>query len=273
MTMTIDLPATNAALRAAAARTADLLGTVTNPQAPVPGLTWTVAELAAHIAGDIEHYTGFVTGERDPGGYLERAAAATTASERSTIGNALLLEEVTERDIPTLAARYVPDVDRFIAASATRPVDEPILTANGIKMTVPVIATALLGEQLVHGFDLARALGQRWTISRADALLVVAGAVQLLPDYVNREATKAMHVAYELRFRGGRRYRLAIDDGATIEPAGAPVDCWISADPAAFLLVGYGRIGQWGQVLRGRIMSGGRRPWLGLKFGALISSV
>jgi hypothetical protein len=54
---------------------------------------------------------------------------------------------------------------------------------------------------------------------------------------------------------------------------GDKVDCWIAADPVAFLLVGYGRTGQWSQALRGRIVTGGRKPWLGLKFGDLLTSV
>ncbi len=46
----------------------------------------------------------------------------------------------------------------------------------------------------------------------------------------------------------------------------------ISADPVAFLLVGYGRIGQWGQILRGKLVASGRKPWLGLGFGKLLTS-
>jgi hypothetical protein len=75
-------------------------------------------------------------------------------------------------------------------------------------------------------------------------------------------------------FRGGRRYRLAIDWGsASIDVGGEPADCWISMDPVTFLLIGYGRVGQWSQALRGRVLAGGRRPWLSLKFGNLISSM
>jgi hypothetical protein len=36
------------------------------------------------------------------------------------------------------------------------------------------------------------------------------------------------------------------------------------------ILVFYGRVGQWGQVLKGRMISWGRKPWLGLKFKSLI---
>ena len=52
--------------------------------------------------------------------------------------------------------------------------------------------------------------------------------------------------------------------------ASQPVDCWISADPTAFLLVGYGRIGLWGPIARGRLVAGGRKPWLALRYKRLL---
>ena len=51
---------------------------------------------------------------------------------------------------------------------------------------------------------------------------------------------------------------------------GDAADCTISADPEAFLLVGYGRSSQWGPILRGKIFASGRKPWLGLKFNSLL---
>jgi hypothetical protein len=139
-------------------------------------------------------------------------------------------------------------------------------------MTVPMMTTALLGEQLIHGLDVARGVGRPWRITRHDALMVIGGVMAMVPDYLDREQAEGLNVSYELRFRGGRRYRLVIADGtASVTGSGQPVDCWISADPVAFLLVGYGRSGQWGQILRGKIMAGGRKPWLGLTFSRLIT--
>jgi hypothetical protein len=67
---------------------------------------------------------------------------------------------------------------------------------------------------------------------------------------------------------GGPRYLIAIDDGvAHVTGAGPRADCWISADPVAFLLVGYGRASQWSQIARGKLLAGGRKPWLGTAFG------
>src|SRR6202012_5628927 len=52
-----------AALPAAAERTAQLMREIANPNAPVPGLRWTAAEVAAHVVADLKTYTGVVAGQ------------------------------------------------------------------------------------------------------------------------------------------------------------------------------------------------------------------
>ena len=238
----------------------------------MPDLGWTVGETAAHLVAELKHYAAFVNGERDAAASLALAADRETPSHRSAVANAAQLAEFTERDLSRLADMMVPAADDFIAAAVRRRADDRILTTNGLSMTAQTMATALLGEQLIHGLDIARAANSPWSISCADALQVIAGVMAMAPDYVDRRQAAGLHVSYELRFRGGPRYRLMVQDGtAAITAPGQKVDCWISADPVAFLLIGCGRTGQWGQILRGKILAGGRKPWLGLTFGRLIT--
>jgi uncharacterized protein (TIGR03083 family) len=260
------------ALRAAAGRTAALFQNVPDPQAAVPGLNWNVAETAAHLVSTVRNYRGFVLGTVDAQADFALAPDAETPAEHSTAYNAAYLTEFTERDLRSLSDMLVPAVDDFLKAGAAGNSDERIPTGLGISMTVPTMTTVLLGEQLVHGLDIARAARFPWPISRADALEVIEGVMAMVPDYVDRKRAAGLHIAYELRFRGGPRYRLLIDDGtaAVTEPGGS-VDCWISADPTAFLLIGYGRVSQWTQIARGRIVAGGRKPWLGTTFGQLLT--
>ena len=46
---------------------------------------------------------------------------------------------------------------------------------------------------------------------------------------------------------------------------GESVDCHVSADPVALLLVAYGRRSQWVPILTGRLVAWGRKPWLGVR--------
>jgi uncharacterized protein (TIGR03083 family) len=265
-----DTPATllAAALTAAAARNAEQLRRVTDPAAPVPGLDWTVAELAAHLVADLREYTDVIAGHGP-----EPAMApewATTAADLTTADNRRQLAGHPERDPNRLAAELAEAMPAFLAAAAAAPAGEPVSTPFAMAVRPATITAIVLGEQLVHGLDLARAAGRPWPITAGDARLVLPGLMDVLPDYIDRQRARGLRVTYELRFGGDLRYQLTIADGTgTVgAPSGRP-DCVITADPVAFLLVGYGRIGQLGPTLRGKIRAGGRKPWLGLRFGRL----
>ena len=82
--------------------------------------------------------------------------------------------------------------------------------------------------------------------------------------------------AGQLRAANPRRRTPTAWRSTTAQPssraAGEKSDCVITADPVAFLLLGYGRISQWSPIMRGKLRAGGRKPWLAMKFGTLMSS-
>lgn len=262
------------ALRGAAERTARMVRTVPDGAARVPGMDWTAAETAAHMVGDLSFFTGFLTGQRDARDYLDEGHGGPTAAERNAAVNTRQLREFPERDMPRLADAIIAAAREFTAVAAGHPDSDRALVTNGMTVTVPVMSALLLGEQLIHGLDIARAAGLPWTITAQDSLLALAGALAVVPEYVDQRAAAGRHVSYELRLRGGPGYRLSFDDGTlSVTAPGPKADCVISADPVAFLLVGYGRTGQWGQIIRGKLIAGGRKPWLALGFAKLLTSV
>jgi hypothetical protein len=71
----------------------------------------------------------------------------------------------------------------------------------------------------------------------------------------------------ELRVRGGSSYVLCIEDGeGRVASKGAQVDCTMSVDPVAFLLVSYGRRPLWRAALTGKMLVWGRKPWTAIAF-------
>jgi uncharacterized protein (TIGR03083 family) len=250
-----------------------MLRTVPDGAARVPGLEWTAAETAAHLLGELTFYTGYLTGQRDARDHLEADSARQTAAQRNAATNARQLREITDRDMSRLADSILAATQEFVEAAAGRPDSDSALVSNGMTITVPVMTAALLGEHVIHGLDITRAAGLPWAIASEDAKLVLAGVLAMAPEYVDRKAAMGRHVSYELRLRGGPGYRLSFDDGTlTVTETGQKADCVISADPVAFLLVGFGRAGQWGQIIRGKMVAGGRKPWLGFSFGRLLVS-
>jgi uncharacterized protein (TIGR03083 family) len=246
------------ALRTVAPRTAAVIRTAGESGAPVPGLAWTVGQTAAHLVNEFRDYTAYAQGSK-------MAAEGDRPSRLNAAANAGQLRADPDRDLGSLADRLLPAVEDFLAVEHRV---EPVTVSNGIAMSRETMASALLGELLVHGLDIARASGQPWRIDRADALLVIDGVMTMVPHYL--ETT--LDASFEVRLRGGPRYLIKIQNGAATSSAGGgKSDCWISADPEAFLLVGFGRTGQWGQIARGRLVAGGRKPWLATKFGSLIT--
>lgn len=256
------------ALRAAVLRSAELWRR-TDAHAPVPGLTWTAAETAAHVVGDLRDETDVHAG----GARTHVVAGTGSPSKRSAAVNAQHLVMVRERDMRRLADMLEEQAARYLDVARAADDTSEITIANGLTMTTPILTRVLLGEQLLHGLDVARAAHEPWSISRVDALLVVPAIMALTPHYLHPARSANVNVSYELRFRGGGRYRLAVRDGtADITAAGEKADCVITADPVAFLQLGYGRIPQWRPIIGGKMTAGGRKPWLAIKFGTLISS-
>jgi hypothetical protein len=260
------------ALRDAVARSADLWRQTDKPDAPAPGLTWTAAETAAHVIGDLRDYTQALT--RHANGYMTHPNRPTESPSRlSAKVNARHLEEVPERNLHRLADMLEGAADAYLDVAAAADPSVEIATPNGLLIGPATMATLLLGEQLIHGLDISRAARIPWTIAAADAFLVIPGVLSVAPQYLRPQRAAGVHISFELRMRGGPSYRLAVDDGtAVITAAGEKADCVITADPVAFLLLGYGRVSQLSPVLRGQLRPGGRKPWLAMKFGTLLSS-
>jgi uncharacterized protein (TIGR03083 family) len=260
------------ALRAAVARSADLWRHIDKPDAPSPGLSWTAAETAAHVVGDLRDYTQALT--RHANGYMTHANRPTESPSRlSAKVNARHLEEVPERNVHRLADMLESSADAYLNAAAAANPSVEMATPNGLVISPATMAALLLGEQLIHGLDISRSANVPWTISAADAFLVIPGVLSVAPQYLRPRRAAGVHISFELRMRGGAGYRMAVDDGtAVVTAAGEKADCVITADPVVFLLLGFGRISQLSPVLRGQLRPGGRKPWLALKFGTLLSS-
>jgi len=261
----------SSALAAAIVRSAQLWRSIADSSAPVPGLAWTAGQTAAHVVADMGEYTEVLTrhvnGETAefniPDG--SPARARNSANDRHLV-------DVPERDMRRLADLLEAAAAKYLAAASAIDTSERValLTADGLVLEPAVMTCLLLGEQLVHGLDIARAARRPWNIERDDALLAIPAALSLVPKYLRPRTTNA---SFELRLRGAPRYRVAIANGTgVVTVAGEKADCVITADPVTFLLLGLNRVPQLPQLLRGKLRAGGRKPWLAAKFGTLLES-
>lgn len=258
----LDRTRTLKALQAVAARVAALIGSITDPGAPTTGLEWTLGQTAGHVVADVRMHRRWLAGE----GAIDYGVPDL---DRRNLEQLTALGEHAPGELAELLRT---ETAGYASEAAAMPPEATIPAEVGPALTVEEITAVLLGELVVHGFDLARSLGRPWEIGRGEANLVAAGALVTLPQFVNPATTADADDVFDVRLRQGPRARVTVSHGQmTVEPEGSgPVDVHISADPAAFLLVGYGRVGQWGPILRGKLLAWGRRPLAAFRFASYL---
>jgi uncharacterized protein (TIGR03083 family) len=280
-----------AALRQALGHATELVAGLARDSAPldgpVPGLEWTKAQLVGHLCAICEAFATTLRGEDfaarfgtefigtyGSGPSLREAVAGVNAKVvafASFPGPAAAADALTSGGATLLAAFSMhPDL------SARRPAPW-----YGPEVALPVgnLLAMAVSEFLVHGYDLARAVGADLRPSadtRASATAVAAAVMsEMLPRLLDERRASGFTGSFEIRVHGGERFVLRIADGrAWSEPAGSRnIDCVLILSAYHALLMGYNRVPVWRAIATGKARAFGRRPWLGLQFHNLFQTV
>jgi uncharacterized protein (TIGR03083 family) len=255
-----DRPAVLHAISEVTERLIGVVRTAPDLGATVPATPdWTVAEAFAHVVTVVPRYC---QGARQQGHWTD------TASDLPEL-NAHQLYALPSRDVVTLAVQLRASIaelaallDRFGDAQPT------FRFHGGQQLTADVSLGILLGELVVHGWDIAQTVSKPWPIDPGHVELIQQGLTPILPGWLDPQRARDHTGAYEVRLRRQGMHRFSFRDGAlTMNPPGPwRPDVVVSADPAAFLLVVYKRRSQWPAILTGRLVAWGRKPWLALSF-------
>lgn len=259
---TIDWAAARQAVRVAGPRLTALLRSVQKPDAPALG-TWTVSQLAVHVSHAADTIPAMAQGG---GNLIENIWGLSTLSS-------VMVEGEGRRNPAEIADRIDASVARFLVAMDAAGEDRSCTwMVQGIEMPLSTLTCHLLNELTIHGRDIAEAEGVAWPIERSHAVLIVEGFIYpvlnaLGRDMVNQDTAAKVRARLHVRLRGGGQAWLRFHDGDfAVEPSPeGRVDCHLSVDPEAFLLVSWGRISQWPAIGRAQLLAWGRKPWLGLK--------
>ncbi|MEU9089657.1 maleylpyruvate isomerase family mycothiol-dependent enzyme [Streptomyces sp. NPDC048428] len=249
------------AIRTTAGEIAELLRAAPDTGAPVPGLTWTVGEVAAHLVqanalmADVAAGRPQVHGDGTPQGI-----AAANEEGLAAFG---------ERAAEPLAALIVSHAAACLDAVAGHPADETLMTPMG-PMNRVVLGSYLLTHMLGHGYDLARALKRPHMVDPARVRLALPFMIQAMPRVTDAAATAGLNARYSVRLWGGGRFGVTFTEGAAAVDHELPdrPDCTISIEPVTFLLMALGRSSPVGAMARGRVFAWGRKPWMGPRFPA-----
>lgn len=223
--------------------------------------TWSVRDTAVHASHIFGVLDGLLTGGTSP---------VKDHRQMSQTWDGLVADD-DETNLAKIADRIQASADSF-ARNATADLWESwVPWHGGLKIPTYGLASILLTEASIHGLDIARATGRPWGVPRSVALISIAGLLPVLPHFLDEEAARGLEANYRLKLRGGPTLfmRVADNDLVIDEAPLGRLDCTISADPLAYLLVGYGRLGRWGPIFKGQITAWGRRPQLSLRFAQL----
>lgn len=136
----------------------------------VPGMDWTAAEVAAHM----------VTVMRRAYSDERRADSLEELAEL----NARCVAELEERNPGQLADLFVEAVQ---AAGRNVDPDAPFPLHMGLVTDRATAMSYGIGDMLVHGWDIASATGQSWTVDPARAALVVRAVLPAFEPWIRRE--------------------------------------------------------------------------------------
>ena len=263
-TTTVDWAAARRAVARAGPRLTAMLRSATKPEAPALG-EWDVTQVATHVSHAMDAITAMTTG----GGNL------IADIKGLSVLSGVMLEGEGRRPLAELADRIDASVAGFLAAMEAAAVTGDTSHSwliQGTEMPLSTLTCHMLNELTVHGRDIAMALGLPWRIDKGDAALVLQGFVfpalhTLGRAMVVQEKAGDKRARFEVRLRGDGRAWAYFDKG-DFSVEGSPrgkVDCTLSVDPEAFLLVAWGRINQWQAIPKGQLLASGRKPWLGLQ--------
>ena len=243
-----------AALPNAVAELGRVVRAVPAPTRSVPSTPgWTVADVVTHLAVETDRYRRELEGDSD---WADDPRDIARVNRDALVQNG-------DRDIEANLRRVRDNVERYVEALRNRDLDEPSHHLDGgLLLTPRQGAGVLLGELAVHRWDIAKATGQRATISRQEALLILDGILHTLPAMVDREAARDHVGTYEIRVRRAGSYSIRIERGtASVTPNRTErPDAVMSVDPVGFVLASYGRQGPIRTALRLQAFVWGRRP-------------
>jgi uncharacterized protein (TIGR03083 family) len=233
---------------------------ISNPKAPAIG-TWSAGDVAAHLIDVFEAAKDIAQGRGTPFAH----------STDTSANNEARLAARAERGPSVLADVFETAVAEYV--SVLEGIDgDPMIPWADFEVPVSTATSVELAELLIHGYDITNAENKSWDIDPARAALATRGIGPVTEKYVDEDAAAGFTGTFDLRLRGSTGLHFVFEDGALSvkEPADRKADVHISADPVAFMLVGYGRISQWGPIATGKLFTWGRKPWLAFKFAHLL---
>lgn len=227
------------------------------------GLDWTVHEVIAHVLCVARRYQAIIEGRE--------FRRAVRPRDLDVINQEEMLAAMAP--VPDLLAELEalePLMDSFFD---NLPADYSIDFHCSIPMSGIVGQINWLFDLLLHGEDIARAVGVPYDIGERDMLLLLREGMELTPAYVTPNLAPGVDICVATQVPQARPYVIHIHDGiaeARVRRLGDRPDAVLSAPASTMVRLFLHRIGPLTAVRQGLRIVGGRRPWKALKLASCI---
>jgi uncharacterized protein (TIGR03083 family) len=229
-----------------------------DPLARPPRSNWTVQQVVAHVLTIVHRYLQYVEGGYRLASHPREVSVLNQTELDAAMAPIPQLVDELQAVAPQLNELFdkVADEGRVLAFHCGAAVD-------GITWQ-----TNWLGELLLHGQEIARAVKAPWALAERDMLLIARGLMQIAPAYLRTAIGPDTDICAAVLVPEARPYLIHIHDGiAEIRGrrAGDRPDTVLRLPASTLTQLLYQRIGPVTAARKGLRVIGGRRPWLALK--------
>lgn len=234
-----------------------------DPGARRRGLDWNVHQVIAHVLCVARRYQAIAEGRE--------FRRARHPRELDQINHEEMLAALAP--IPELLAdleALEPVMDAFFDGL---PNDYRSEFHCGAMVSGIVVQVNWLFDLVLHGEDIARAVGAPWEIRERDMLLLLREAVELAPTYLKGGISPATDICVALQVPGARPYLMHVHDRTLdIRPRRAAdrPDAVLKAPASTMVRLFLHRIGPVTAARHGLRVVGGRRPWKAMQLQSCI---
>jgi uncharacterized protein (TIGR03083 family) len=240
------------------ARTAD-------PNARRRGLDWTVHQVIAHVLCVARRYQAVIEGRdfrracvpRDLDRINHEEMVAAMAPIPQLLADLEALEPVMDAFFDELPDEYSIELHCGAMGSAT------------------IVQINWLFDLLLHGEDIARAVGVPFDIRERDMLLLLREGMEVVPAYVKAGLPPTTDICVALDVPDARPYVMHVHDGileVRSRRASDRPDAVLRAPASTMLRLFLHRIGPITAMRQGLRIAGGRRPWKAMKLASCIEA-
>jgi uncharacterized protein (TIGR03083 family) len=230
-----------------------------DPHARRTGLDWTVHQVVAHVLTIANRYRMIAEGQD-----FHRASCPRD------------LDRINQDEVDAVMAPIPELMDQLEALAPVMdamfdslPDDYSVEFHCGVIVSGIMAQTNWLMELILHGGDIARAVGTPWEVRERDMLLILRGLAEAGPGWLRAEISPAIDVCVAFQIPDARPYVVHVHDGVAEfrerRPGDRP-DAVLRSNASTVVQMFLQRIGVVAAARKGAILVGGRRPWKALRF-------